>query len=234
MTDSRQRAPYAHTSSSSDLTAIHNGSRQLNGRVRASPWPESFNPETSTGGPLTHLDSLVPLLGSHPDRLAVPTLQSHRYMSNHLAAPVADHFVPFRRPRGMSHPTSRPSSPMPHPFAVPKLAFPAYDTVRFVTLCSLWYSSSAVSSNTTKVILNNFHYPVTLTIVQFSFAAGLALACSRPEVGLTSRIRWPTPIIIRSTLPMAAFQVGGHICSSLAIGRVPVSTVHTIKVSHFR
>jgi solute carrier family 35 protein E1 len=33
---------------------------------------------------------------------------------------------------------------------------------------------------------------------------------------------------------MAAFQVGGHIFSSLAISRVPVSTVHTIKVSFDR
>jgi hypothetical protein len=30
---------------------------------------------------------------------------------------------------------------------------------------------------------------------------------------------------------MGLFQVGGHIFSSIAISRIPVSTVHTIKVS---
>ncbi|WVN87762.1 uncharacterized protein L203_102957 [Cryptococcus depauperatus CBS 7841] len=34
---------------------------------------------------------------------------------------------------------------------------------------------------------------------------------------------------MQGTLPLAAFQVGGHIFGSMAISRVPVSTVHTIK-----
>ena len=89
--------------------------------------------------------------------------------------------------------------------------------------------SSAISSNTGKVILNNFRYPVTLTIVQFFFVSGLCVVCSK--VGLASNLKQPTKIILRGTLPMAVFQVGGHIFGSLAISRVPVSTVHTIKVS---
>ena len=90
--------------------------------------------------------------------------------------------------------------------------------------------SSAISSNTGKVILNNFRYPVTLTIVQFFFVSGLCVFCSK--LGLASNLKQPTKIILRGTLPMAVFQVGGHIFGSLAISRVPVSTVHTIKVKH--
>ncbi|KAJ2962580.1 hypothetical protein NUW54_g14330 [Trametes sanguinea] len=42
-------------------------------------------------------------------------------------------------------------------------------------------------------------------------------------------LRPPNKAIIQSTLPMGVFQVGGHIFSSMAISRIPVSTVHTIK-----
>lgn len=104
-------------------------------------------------------------------------------------------------------------------------------TLRFVLLCTLWYASSAVSSNTGKVILNRARFPVTLTIVQFAFVSGLCWLISRRAAGLGHRLRRPTRQIVVHTLPMAAFQVGGHIAGSLAISRVPVSTVHSIKVS---
>ncbi|CAH7666035.1 hypothetical protein PPACK8108_LOCUS350 [Phakopsora pachyrhizi] len=42
---------------------------------------------------------------------------------------------------------------------------------RFCLLCTLWYSSSAFSSNTSKLIINRFKHPVALTIVQFGLVA---------------------------------------------------------------
>ncbi|TRM65481.1 triose-phosphate transporter family-domain-containing protein [Schizophyllum amplum] len=101
-------------------------------------------------------------------------------------------------------------------------------TATFVLLCGLWYMSSALSSNTGKSILNQFRYPVTLTFVQFGFVAAYCLLFMSPVVRF-SRLRMPTRTIIRSTLPMGMFQVGGHMFSSIAISRIPVSTVHTIK-----
>ncbi|KAG9016718.1 suppressor of loss of ypt1 [Tulasnella sp. 427] len=100
--------------------------------------------------------------------------------------------------------------------------------LRFVSLCMLWYASSALSSNTGKQIMNQFKYPVTLTFVQFGFVSGYCLLFANPWLGFT-KLRKPTKAILRNTLPMAVFQVGGHIFSSMAISRVPVSTVHTIK-----
>ncbi|KAG8945599.1 suppressor of loss of ypt1 [Tulasnella sp. 424] len=100
--------------------------------------------------------------------------------------------------------------------------------LRFVSLCMLWYASSALSSNTGKQIMNQFRYPVTLTFVQFGFVSGYCLLFANPWYGFT-KLRRPTTAIMRNTLPMAVFQVGGHIFSSMAISRVPVSTVHTIK-----
>lgn len=73
-----------------------------------------------------------------------------------------------------------------------------------------------------------FKFPVTLTIVQFAFISAYCLLLGSPLVGF-AKLRKPTAAIIRTTLPMAAFQVGGHISSSMAISRIPVSTVHTIK-----
>lgn len=105
----------------------------------------------------------------------------------------------------------------------------AVDNVQFVLLCALWYSSSALSSNTGKAILVQFRYPVTLTFVQFGFIVFYCLMFMTPVIGF-SKLRYPTQAILRDTLPMGIFQVVGHMFSSIAIARIPVSTVHTIKV----
>jgi len=107
---------------------------------------------------------------------------------------------------------------------------PGSSNFLFILLCGLWYSTSALSSNTGKAILNQFRYPVTLTFVQFGFVAFYCLLFMSPAIRFT-RMRTPTRVILRTTFPMGLFQVGGHIFSSIAISRIPVSTVHTIKVS---
>ncbi|KAJ2933158.1 hypothetical protein H1R20_g3938, partial [Candolleomyces eurysporus] len=95
-------------------------------------------------------------------------------------------------------------------------------------MCALWYTTSALSSNTGKALLNQFRYPITLTFVQFGFVAAYCLLFMSPLVRF-SKFRKPTKQIFKDTLPMGLFQVGGHIFSSIAISRIPVSTVHTIK-----
>ena len=104
-------------------------------------------------------------------------------------------------------------------------------TARFLILCVFWYTTSAVSSNTGKAILEQFRYPVTLTIIQFGFVASCCLLMMTPAINF-SNLRSPTVAIVKATLPMGAFQVGGHMFSSMAISRIHVSTVHTIKVRH--
>lgn len=110
-------------------------------------------------------------------------------------------------------------------------AAPSSSAVVFVFLCILWYSTSALSSNTGKAILIQFRYPVTLTFVQFGFVAFYCLLLMSPALRF-STLRMPTKAIIQSTLPMGIFQVVGHMFSSIAISRIPVSTVHTIKVGY--
>lgn len=98
-----------------------------------------------------------------------------------------------------------------------------------VSLCCLWYFSSALSSNTGKSIFNAFKFPVTLTLIQFAIIALYCFIYTRPALQLGT-LREPTKALLRGVLPMAGFQVGGHVFSSVATSRVPVATVHTIKV----
>jgi solute carrier family 35 protein E1 len=42
-------------------------------------------------------------------------------------------------------------------------------------------------------------------------------------------IRYPTRDVLITTIPLAGFQIGGHLLSATATGKIPVSLVHTIK-----
>ncbi|KAH7913858.1 triose-phosphate transporter family-domain-containing protein, partial [Hygrophoropsis aurantiaca] len=132
--------------------------------------------------------------------------------------------VSFGQPKALAIPSLQRRSHGPLTSATSAAA----STSRFVLLCGLWYTTSALSSNTGKAILTQFRYPVTLTIIQFGFVATYCLICMIPSLHF-SKLRPPTSAILRSTLPMGMFQVGGHMFSSMAISRIPVSTVHTIK-----
>jgi hypothetical protein len=103
------------------------------------------------------------------------------------------------------------------------------DNSRFLINCLLWYLSSSLSSNTGKQIMNHFKYPVTLTFAQFFF---VACWCATIEfLFRTTGIKKPTKTIIQTIVPLSLFMTVGHILSSVAISRIPVSLVHTIKVS---
>ncbi|KAK0521559.1 hypothetical protein OC835_006849 [Tilletia horrida] len=78
-----------------------------------------------------------------------------------------------------------------------------------------------------------FPYPLTLTLVQFVFVnLGAYLTCSptllpaRARLGKLIRPSWAQ---VWSVGQLSVFHVVGHLCSSAAISRVPVSTVQTIK-----
>lgn len=106
-------------------------------------------------------------------------------------------------------------------------------------LCVAWYTSSALTNTSSKSILIAFDKPATLTLVQFAFVSSLCIILAwlasvfpvlRTHItALKYPIRTPTYQIIRTTLPLAAFQIGGHLLSSTATAKIPVSLVHTIK-----
>lgn len=96
-----------------------------------------------------------------------------------------------------------------------------------------------MTNTSSKSILNAFPKPITLTIIQFAFVSAWCiffalLARLFPRLrsaipALKNGIRYPSRDVIATTLPLALFQIGGHILSSTATEKIPVSLVHTIK-----
>ncbi|KAF7543774.1 hypothetical protein G7Z17_g10463 [Cylindrodendrum hubeiense] len=110
---------------------------------------------------------------------------------------------------------------------------------KLVILCLLWYTSSALTNTSSKSILNAFPKPATLTLIQFAFVSSLCISVAKLATifpvlrtkisALQYPIRKPTREVIMTTLPLAVFQIGGHLLSSAATSKIPVSLVHTIK-----
>ncbi|KAK6202591.1 member of triose phosphate translocator family [Scheffersomyces amazonensis] len=157
----------------------------------------------------------------------------------------------------LTPPLSKPSSPVRLPLSTTSSnstaalynkfinCLPPID-VKISILCTLWYLTSIISSNSTKAILTQFEYPITLTEFQFSLNATfcvvllfiLNLNPSLVKVfpyGIIptnlsiAKFLYPTPKIISTTLPMGGFQFIGHLTSHKATSLIPVSLVHTIK-----
>ncbi|CCV00291.1 unnamed protein product [Malassezia sympodialis ATCC 42132] len=141
-----------------------------------------------------------------------------------------------RARRGGAHSDGVASDAQSHASSVPLL----------LALCVLWYTSSALTSNTSKSLLSRpkvagevlpgaplFPYPVTLTLVQFVFVNLFCyLGTRRSLLGEFTlakrlvRISWQQ---MREIVQISIFNVLGHALSSLAVSHVEVSLVHTIK-----
>lgn len=110
---------------------------------------------------------------------------------------------------------------------------------KLIVLCLIWYLTSAVTNTSSKSILNALPKPITLTIIQFAFVSIWCLLLSylasvipwlkHNVPALKNGLRYPSRDIIGTTLPLAVFQLAGHILSSMATSQIPVSLVHTIK-----
>lgn len=96
-----------------------------------------------------------------------------------------------------------------------------------------------MTNTSSKSILTAFDKPATLTLIQFAFVstyclllAWLASLFPRLKVNvpaLRHGIRYPSREVVMTTMPLAAFQIFGHLLSSVATSKIPVSLVHTIK-----
>ncbi|KAJ8125871.1 hypothetical protein O1611_g7766 [Lasiodiplodia mahajangana] len=112
-------------------------------------------------------------------------------------------------------------------------------SAKLIVLCIMWYMSSALTNTSSKSILNAFNKPATLTMIQFFLVAFYCITSSwlasmfpklRSSIpALQNSIRYPSRDVINTTLPLAVFQVGGHLFSSTATAKIPVSMVHTVK-----
>lgn len=122
--------------------------------------------------------------------------------------------------------------------------------LKICLLCFGWYFSSAVSNNSTKSILKQFNYSVTLTEIQFLLNCilcvvllslllnfkvlnnyfPLGFAPNMNEINSVAKFVNPgSRDVINTTLPMGMFQFVGHLTSHKATSMIPVSMVHTVK-----
>lgn len=113
---------------------------------------------------------------------------------------------------------------------------------RTIALCFNWYLVLIFTSNSAKLILNQYSFPIILTQSQFILNC---LVC----VLLLSVVKYrkldeyfppgvvprslqsfrPSSLIWKTTVPMGIFQFVGHITSHKATSVIKVSFVHTIK-----
>lgn len=99
--------------------------------------------------------------------------------------------------------------------------------------------TSALTNTSSKSILNTFPQPVTLTIAQFAsvslwcllltFLASIFSPIKIAIPALKNGLQRPTWEVLRTALPLSVFQLLGHLLSSYATSKIPVSLVHTIK-----
>jgi solute carrier family 35, member E1 len=87
--------------------------------------------------------------------------------------------------------------------------------------------------------MNAFPKPVTLTLIQFAsvsiwclisaYLASISPAMRRAVPALKNGLRYPSMEVISTALPLSVFSLLGHLLSSYATSKIPVSLVHTIK-----
>ncbi|XP_045123058.1 solute carrier family 35 member E1 homolog isoform X3 [Portunus trituberculatus] len=102
--------------------------------------------------------------------------------------------------------------------------------VRVVLLCTAWYLISSGNNVVGKTLLNEFPYPMTVTMVQLVCIA----TCSSPvlkwmKVRRRSDISWS--YYKRIIIPLALGKFMASVFSHVSIWRVPVSYAHTVKAT---
>jgi hypothetical protein len=104
------------------------------------------------------------------------------------------------------------------------------DSAYLIMLCLAWYASSSIANNVGKQLLNIFHYPVTVSWIQFAFIAVYGIIAVK-GLGL-SRLQGPSFELLKTIVPLCGFQIGSQVLTSIATSQIPISSVHTVKVNN--
>ncbi|XP_069784573.1 solute carrier family 35 member E1 isoform X5 [Narcine bancroftii] len=104
------------------------------------------------------------------------------------------------------------------------------DGVRIFTLCLCWYTVSSGGNVINKMILNNFPYPVTVSLFHIlsicAFMPPLIRAWNIPPAA-----ELPPRYFLRLVLPLAFGKYFASVSAHVSIWKVPVSYAHTVKAT---
>jgi len=106
------------------------------------------------------------------------------------------------------------------------------EAVRIIILCFLWYIISSSNNVIGKLILNEFPYPMTVTVVQLlsiSLYSGPLLSFWKIRPGLQSS--FSKEYYWKLIIPLAFGKFLSSVFSHISIWKVPVSFAHTVKAS---
>ncbi|XP_065203203.1 solute carrier family 35 member E1 homolog [Planococcus citri] len=104
------------------------------------------------------------------------------------------------------------------------------EIITILTLCILWYSSSSSNSVIGKLLLNEFPFPMTVTMVQLlSITVYSGPFFNVWGVRKFADISWPYYMKIIVPLALGKFFVS--VLTHVSIWKVPVSYAHTVKAT---
>uniref|UniRef100_A0A0P5W7S1 Solute carrier family 35 member E1 n=1 Tax=Daphnia magna TaxID=35525 RepID=A0A0P5W7S1_9CRUS len=106
------------------------------------------------------------------------------------------------------------------------------EATRIFILCVFWYLISSSNNVIGKLVLNEFPYPMTLTMVQLlsiSLYSGPLLKCWNIRPGLQSS--FSKDYYWKLIIPLAFGKFLSSVFSHISIWKVPVSFAHTVKAS---
>ncbi|XP_050735899.1 solute carrier family 35 member E1 homolog [Eriocheir sinensis] len=104
------------------------------------------------------------------------------------------------------------------------------EVVRVILLCAAWYLISSGNNVVGKTLLNEFPYPMTVTMVQLVSIAIFSSPVLRwMRVRPRSDISWS--YYKRIIIPLAFGKFLASVFSHVSIWRVPVSYAHTVKAT---
>lgn len=97
-------------------------------------------------------------------------------------------------------------------------------------ICLMWYLCSATDNIIGKVVLSDFPYPMTMTMIQLS-TTSIFLAPFLPCVGATKIGSYKRRYLFTMILPLAMGKFISSVSSYISIWRVSVSYAHTVKAT---
>jgi len=103
------------------------------------------------------------------------------------------------------------------------------NALTILLLCVVWYSISATNNVVGKMVLNQFPYPMTVTMVQLVSISVYSEPLLKYYVKGHAEV--PTSIFRKIVIPLAIGKFLASVTAHISIWRVPVSYSHTVKAT---